>query len=109
MFLAQAMGNQRSFNKQVQNWILVPFFVCLFMRMPRQALANQEKKTLTIGGLYATGSITTFQNASGIIETVNKALQFINERSQILPGYKLQIHWRDTKVSVNFDVFVIGM
>ncbi|XP_068750672.1 gamma-aminobutyric acid type B receptor subunit 2-like isoform X1 [Montipora capricornis] len=104
MFLAQAMGNQRSFNKQVQNWILVPFFVCLFMRIPRQALANEEKKTLTIGGLYATGSITTFQNASGIIETVNKALQFINERSQILPGYKLQIRWADTKCQLGHGV-----
>lgn len=63
-----------------------------------RGLANTDKKTLTIGGLYASGAMTTFQNASGIIKIVNQALQDINERSQILPGYKLDIQWRDTKV-----------
>ena len=64
-----------------------------------QGLASDQRKILTIGGLYASGAMTTFQNASGIIKTVNDAIRFINERSQLLPGYKLAIVWRDTKVS----------
>ncbi|CAH3180504.1 unnamed protein product [Porites lobata] len=62
-----------------------------------QVVANKRGKTLTIGGFYASGERTTFQNASGILKTVEQALRFINERSQILPGYKLDIKWRDTK------------
>lgn len=64
-----------------------------------QGLANNQKKLLTIGGLYASGAMTTFQNSSGIIRTVNEAIRFINERSQLLPGYELAVEWRDTKVS----------
>ena len=63
-----------------------------------QVVANKRGKTLTIGGFYASGERTTFQNASGILKTVEQALRFINERSQILPGYKLDIKWRDSKV-----------
>lgn len=67
-----------------------------------QVVANKKVKTLTIGGFYASGERTTFQNASGILKTVEQALRFINERSQILPGYKLDIKWRDTKVGCAF-------
>ena len=66
-----------------------------------QGLANNQKKLLTIGGLYASGAMTTFQNSSGIVKTVNEAIRFINERSQLLPGYELAIEWRDTKVSTS--------
>lgn len=48
--------------------------------------------------------MTTWQNGSGIVKTVNEAIRFINERSQLLPGYKLEIEWRDTKVSASFFV-----
>jgi len=70
-----------------------------------QGLANNEKKLLTIGGLYASGAMTTFQNSSGIIKTVDEAIRFINERSQLLPGYELAIEWRDTKVSTSLIAF----
>lgn len=71
-----------------------------------QGLANNQKKLLTIGGLYASGAMTTFQNSSGIIKTVNEAIRFINERSQLLPGYELAIEWRDTKVSTSLNRFL---
>ncbi|PFX27466.1 Gamma-aminobutyric acid type B receptor subunit 2 [Stylophora pistillata] len=48
--------------------------------------------------------MTTFQNASGIIETVNEAVRSINERSQLLPGYKLEIEWKDTKCQLGHGV-----
>ena len=64
-----------------------------------EGLANIQRERLTIGGLYASGAVTTFQNSSGILKTVNEAIRFINERSQLLPRYELAIEWRDTKVS----------
>ena len=64
-----------------------------------QVRAGKEKKNLTIGGLYATGAIATFQNASGILKTVDEAIEYINAHSEFLPGYHLNIQWRDTKVS----------
>ena len=83
-------------------WSFLKLVVCLFtLYTPSQGLANNQKKLLTIGGLYASGAMTTFQNSSGIIKTVNEAIRFINERSQLLPGYELTIEWRDTKVSTS--------
>lgn len=76
-------------------------FLCLCVAYTAtQGLAKVQRKVLTIGGLYASGAMTTFQNASGIIKIVNEAIRFINERSQLLPGYKLAIEWRDTMVGV---------
>ena len=83
----------------IPRWILVPFVLYLCVIDSSQGLGNKNRTILTIGGLYASGSMTTFQNASGIIKTVNQALVYINERSQILPGYKLEVEWRDTEVS----------
>lgn len=79
--------------------MVVTFYLYLCATNAGRVQTKGTKKTLTIGGLYATGSQTTFQNASGIIKTVDKALEFINQQSQILPAYKLVIEWRDTKVS----------
>ena len=72
------------------------FYLCAIKS--GQGLANNGRKTLTIGGLYASGEMTTFQNSSGIVKIVDQAVQYINDQSQILPGYKLDIQWRDTKV-----------
>lgn len=88
-----------SFSKQRHSWMVVTFFLYLCATNTERAQTKGIKKTLTIGGLYATGPRTTFQNASGIIQTVDKALEFINQQSQILPAYKLLVEWRDTKVS----------
>lgn len=88
-----------SFSKQHHSWMVVTFFLYLCATNAERSQTKGIKKTLTIGGFYATGPKTTFQNASGIIQTVDKALEFINQQSQILPAYKLEVNWRDTKVS----------
>lgn len=80
-------------------------YLCTFYTTS-QGLANNQRKLLTIGGLYASGAMTTFQNSSGIVKTVNEAVRFINERSQLLPGYELAIEWHDTKVSTNLIAFL---
>lgn len=79
-------------------WLYFQLFPYLFAIKTSQGLESNHRQVLTIGGFYASGKMTTFQNASGIIQTVNEAVRTINERSQLLPGYKLEIEWRDTKV-----------
>lgn len=94
-----AMGGQVLVLGKVPRLFAPTLFLYLSTIIPfSQVVANRLGKTLTIGGFYASGERTTFQNASGILKTVEQALRFINERSQILPGYKLDIKWRDTKV-----------
>ena len=95
-----AMGGHVLFLGKVPRLFTPTLFLYLSTIIPfSQVVANKGGKTLTIGGFYASGERTTFQNASGILKTVEQALRFINERSQILRGYKLDIKWRDTKVS----------
>lgn len=94
------LGEQISKRLKMSLWKFLKLVVYLSTLLTaNQGLANNQKKLLTIGGLYASGAMTTFQNSSGIIRTVNEAIRFINERSQLLPGYELAVEWRDTKVS----------
>ena len=80
------------------NYLKLVVYLCS-LYTTSEGLANIQRERLTIGGLYASGAVTTFQNSSGILKTVNEAIRFINERSQLLPRYELAIEWRDTKVS----------
>ncbi|XP_066029733.1 gamma-aminobutyric acid type B receptor subunit 2 isoform X4 [Pocillopora verrucosa] len=85
-------------------WLYFQLFPYLFAIKTSQGLESNHRQVLTIGGFYASGKMTTFQNASGIIQTVNEAVRTINERSQLLPGYKLEIEWRDTKCQLGHGV-----
>lgn len=85
-------------------WLYFQLFPYLFALKTSQGLESNHRQVLTIGGFYASGKMTTFQNASGIIQTVNEAVRTINERSQLLPGYKLEIEWRDTKCQLGHGV-----
>ena len=99
-------GEQISERLKMSPWAFLKLVVYLFtFYSSSQGRANNQRQLLTIGGLYASGSMTTFQNFSGIIKTVNEAIRFINERSQLLSGYELTIEWRDTKVSTSLIAF----
>ena len=79
------------FNVQLALAVLVSF-------QSQRVKTASPKKTLTIGGLYASGAKTTFQNASGVIKAVEMALREINSGSNILVDYELKVKWQDTKV-----------
>ncbi|KAJ7375512.1 Gamma-aminobutyric acid type B receptor subunit 2 [Desmophyllum pertusum] len=99
------MWEQVSTRSRKSFWMSLKLFSYLCaIHATTQGLANNQRKVLTIGGLYASGAMTTWQNGSGIVKTVNEAIRFINERSQLLPGYKLEIEWRDTKCQLGHGV-----
>lgn len=87
-------------------FVLKLFALASFSFFQRQVNASSQKKTLTVGGFYASGSKTTFQNASGVIKAVEMALREINSRPNVLAGYELKLAWQDTKVGWNFCVFL---
>lgn len=75
------------------------FLILLLSFYLHQANTDSAKKTLTVGGFYASGLKTTFQNASGVINAVELALREINRRPNVLAEYELKVDWEDTKVS----------
>ena len=59
-------------------------------------VAQHESKTpLYIGAFFPFGG---GWDASGIIPAVEMALDDINARTDILPGYELRMVWNDTQV-----------
>lgn len=72
------------------------FFFSLTLEYGRSVRRN---KTLTVGGFYASGAKMTFQNASGILTIVKRAIEDINQHPDLLADYKLEIEWQDTKVN----------
>ncbi|RDD36457.1 Gamma-aminobutyric acid type B receptor subunit 2 [Trichoplax sp. H2] len=58
-------------------------------------MEQHNKGDLYIGGLFPVHSIGW--DASGVIPAVEMALEDINNRSDILAGYKLKLLWKDTQ------------
>ena len=57
---------------------------------------SHDKKDIYIGGLFPIKSIGW--DAGGILPAVEMALDDINNRSDILQSYKLNLLWKDTQV-----------
>ena len=45
-------------------------------------------------------------DGSGLVPSIDIALEKINERDDILPGYDLQVIWNDTQVGVLFMILL---
>ena len=64
-------------------------------------------KTLYIGGFFPlTGSSLRLGVSEAVLGVSHLAMSIINNRSDILPGYQLQLIWNDTKVSMLICVLV---
>ena len=63
-------------------------------------------KTLYIGGLFQmTGSSLSSEASKAVLRVSQLAVNIINNRSDILPGYQLQLIWNDTKVLISIFIF----
>ena len=74
-------------------------FLLLSCFSTRSSLVSADDiKTLYIGGLFPiTGSSTAWDGKS-LLDMSEEAINMINNRSDVLPGYQLQLFWNDTKV-----------
>lgn len=59
-----------------------------------------EESTLHIGGFIEVNTTDKGWNSAGIRPAIDLAVRQINNRSDILPNHRIQIHWKDTKVTV---------
>ena len=57
-------------------------------------------KTLYIGGLFPMTSSTVASAGKALLPASELAIDMVNNRSDVLPGYRLQLVWNDTKVSI---------
>ena len=82
--------------------VVCRFFVFVFL-VTKNGRSEEPRRTLTVGGFYASGDKTTWQNASDVVELVRRAVEEINDHPDVLPGYEIKVHWEDTKVKICFQ------
>ena len=82
---------------QVRSYSGICFLVVCFIS---ELFVVCAVKTLHIGGFFPlTGSSLRSVGASeAVLGVSHLAMSIVNNRSDILPGYQLQITWNDTKV-----------
>ena len=65
----------------------------------------QTKETLYIGGLFGLDTSRGGWNSAGIIPAVQMAIDEINNSSDILKDYHLELLIKDSQVSKRNDIF----
>lgn len=69
--------------------------------------SGQEIKNITIGGAFSlSGNDTTWGDC--LMATL-LAIDHINNDSSLLPGYRLNMEWGDTKVKHNYDIYYYAL
>ena len=57
-------------------------------------------KTLYIGGLFPITGSSVASAGKSLLSISELAIGMVNNRSDLLPGYRLQLLWNDTKVFI---------
>ena len=54
--------------------------------------------TLHIGGLFPMSGSSVFSAGESFLSASERAIEMVNTRNDVLPGYRLQLIWNDTQV-----------
>lgn len=77
--------------------LLTKGLICILLK----TVVVSEKSVLHIGGFIEVNTTDKGWNSAGIQPAIDLAVKQINNRSDILPNHTIQIHWKDTKVSLH--------
>ncbi len=80
--------------------VVIPYLISLILPISAQNLGTPgpeiaNKTALYVGAFFPFGG---GWNGSGVIPAVQMAIDDINSRPDILPGYELKMVWNDTQV-----------
>ena len=64
---------------------------------------------ITLAGLFSTGGPDAAWDGSGILHAAQMALKHVNRNETLLPGYHLQLDWRNSKVSIQSKYHIRSM
>lgn len=75
-------------------WAPLPLLVAL---LAVAALAEDDDNVLHIGGIFPIGGEGGWQGGQACEPAANLALEDVNNRRDLLPGFKLKLHWNDSE------------
>lgn len=82
-------------------------YLLAFLTVPGVVLSlvDPEDNVLHIGGIFPIGGEGGWQGGQACKPAANLALEDVNNRKDLLPGFTLQLHWNDSEVFTNNKSF----
>jgi len=65
--------------------------------------------TLHVGGLFPMSGPSAFSAGKSLLSASELAIDLVNSRTDVLPGYRLQLIWNDTQVFNDIFVYLIKL
>ena len=65
--------------------------------------------TLRIGGLFPMSGSSVASAGKSLLPASELAIDLVNRRSDVLPGYQLQLSWNDTQVFKLHSCYLITL
>ncbi|RZF43544.1 hypothetical protein LSTR_LSTR012824 [Laodelphax striatellus] len=76
-------------------WLGLGLMVCLAVGMT--AAMEDDDNVLHIGGIFPIGGEGGWQGGQACEPAANLALEDVNKRKDLLPGFTLKLHWNDSE------------
>lgn len=79
-------------------WPSVSALCILFVYFTANLPLKTAVSTLHVGGLFPMSGSSAFSTGKSLLSASERAIEMVNRRNDVLPGYRLQLIWNDTQV-----------
>ena len=90
-------------------WSSVSALRILFVYFTANLPLINAISTLHIGGLFPMSGYEPFSAGKSLLSASERAIEMVNRREDVLPGYRLQLIWNDTQVFNCIFVYLIKL